>query len=70
MCDKLLRTEAPRGVGGCPPELGETCDFREILSEGRKDEDLTKGSAAGAIFLVLPTLNAIFVKDFRLTKGT
>ena len=78
-CDKLLRTEPPRGVGGCPPELNETCDFEEILNEGRKNKGLAKGfirelltkaSAAGAIFLVLPTPKTIFVKDFRLTKGT
>jgi len=30
--------------GGCPPELDETCDFRDILNEGRKNEDLTKES--------------------------
>ena len=69
----------PGGWGGCPPELNETCDFEEILNEGRKNKGLAKGfirelltkaSAAGAIFLVLPTPRTIFVKDFRLTKGT
>ena len=76
-CDKLLRTEPPRGVGGCPPELSETYDLGEILSEGRKNkvflakalrEFLTKASAAGAKFFSIYVLLRLFSLRF-LTKG-
>ena len=67
----------PPGGWGVRQSLTKPAILRKFLTKGEKirvkgfiRELLTKASAAGAIFLVLPTPKTIFVKDFRLTKGT